>query len=181
MGAFNLLKREAYLRAGTHGAIRLRPEDMGLARLLKESGYSQGVAYETGSVSVEWHETLAGAVRGLEKSIFPGVDYRLSLILLASLMLFSTNILPFFGVIFARRRAVRLLFGADVLAVVAMYAYAPRASGSTLSPLYAALHPFGIGIFIYAALRSAWVTVAKGGIEWRGTSYPLRRFKQGDS
>src|SRR5215213_11006517 len=99
VGAFNLLKREAYLRAGTHGAIRLRPDDdMRLARLLKESGYSQGVAYETGSVSVEWHETLAGAVRGLEKSIFPGVDYRLSLILLASLMLFSTNILPFFGV-----------------------------------------------------------------------------------
>jgi hypothetical protein len=44
---------------------------MRLARLLKESGYSQGVAYGTGSVSVEWHENLAGAVRGLEKSIFP--------------------------------------------------------------------------------------------------------------
>jgi hypothetical protein len=73
------------------------------------------------------------------------------MILLASLMLFSINILPFFFVILARRRAVRLLFGVDVLAVVAMYAYAPRASGSTLSPPYAALHPFGIGIFIYGA------------------------------
>jgi hypothetical protein len=173
VGAFNLLKRETYLRAGTHEAIRLCPDDdMRLAKLIKESGYSQGVAYGTGSVSVEWHETLAGTVRGLEKSIFPGVDYRLSMILLASLLLFSTNVLPFFGVVLARRRAMRLLFGADVLAVVAMYAYGPRASGSALSPLYAALHPFGIGVFIYAALRSACVALAKGGIEWRAPSTP---------
>jgi hypothetical protein len=179
VGAFNLLKRDTYLQAGTHEAIRLRPDDdMRLAKLIKESGYLQGVAYGTGSVSVEWHETLAGAVRGLEKSVFPGVDYRLSMILLASLLLFSTNVLPVFGVVLARRRAMRLLFGADALAVAAMYAYGPRASGSSLSPLYAALHPFGIGVFIYATLRSACVTLAKGGIEWRGTFYPLRLLKE---
>ena len=83
----------------------------------------------------------------------------------ASLMLFSTNVLPYFGVVLARRRAMKLLFGADVLAVVAMYAYGPRASGNALSPFYAALPPVGIGVgievFIYAALRSAYVTLAK--------------------
>lgn len=179
VGSFNLLKREAYLRAGTHRAIRLRPDDdMRLARLLKEAGYSQGVAYGTGFVSVEWHKTVAGAVKGLEKSIFPGVDYRLSAILLASFLLFLTNVLPFAGFFFARRRAMRLLFGADVLAVLAMYAYGPRVSGYSLSPFYAALHPFGIAVFIYAALRSAFVTLSRGGIEWRGTVYPLRLLKE---
>jgi hypothetical protein len=65
VGSFNLLKREAYLRAGTHRATRLRPDDdMRLVRLLKDAGLSQGVAYGTGSVSVEWHKTLAGAVKG---------------------------------------------------------------------------------------------------------------------
>jgi hypothetical protein len=73
------------------------------------------------------------------------VDYKLSMSLRASLMLFSTNVLPYFGVVLARRRAMKLLFGADVLAVVAMYAYGPRASGNALSPFYAALHPVGIG------------------------------------
>ena len=87
VGAFNLLGREAYLRAGTHQAIRLRPDDdMRLARLIKVSGLA-------------------------------------------------------------------------------------------LSPLYAALHPFGIGVFIYAALRSAYMALARGGIEWRGTFYPLRLLK----
>jgi hypothetical protein len=65
VGSCNLLKREAYLRAGTHRATRLRPDDdMRLVRLLKDAGLSQGVAYGTGSVSVEWHKTLAGAVKG---------------------------------------------------------------------------------------------------------------------
>ncbi len=180
VGSFNLLRREAYFRAGTHRAIRLRPDDdMRLARLLKEAGCSQGVAYGTGSLSVEWHETLAGAVKGLEKSIFPGMDYRPSLALLASLLLFLTNVLPFAGVILARRRAMRLLFGADVLTVLAAYIYGPRISGSAISPLYAALHPFGAGAFVYATLRSAYLALSKGGIEWRGTFYPLERLKRG--
>ena len=178
VGSFNLLKREAYLRAGTHKAIRLRPDDdMRLARLLKDAGYSQGVAYGTGCVSVEWHQTLGGAVKGLEKSIFPGVDYRLSAIVAASLLLFLTNVWPFVGVFLARSRPMRLLFGADVLAVLAMYAYGPRISGYSLPPMYAALHPFGMGTFIYAAFRSAYLALAKGGIEWRGTFYPLRVLK----
>ena len=94
------------------------------------------------------------------------------MILRASLMLFSTNVLPYFGVVLARRRAMKLLFGADVLAVVAMNAYGPRASGNALSPFYAALHPVGIGVFIYAALRSAYVTLAKAASSGGAPSTP---------
>ena len=179
VGAFNLVRREAYRRAGTHRAIRLRPDDdMRLGRLLKKAGYRQGVAYGSGSVSVEWHRTLQGAVRGLEKSMFPGLDYRLSTALSASGALFLTNVLPFAGVFLARRTATRLLFGVDVLVVFAMYAYGPRRSGSGIPPLYAALHPFGVGVLIYAMLRSAYTTLANDGIEWRGTRYPLELLKE---
>jgi cellulose synthase/poly-beta-1,6-N-acetylglucosamine synthase-like glycosyltransferase len=106
VGSFNLLRKEVYIRAGTHSAIRVRPDDdMRLGSLVKENGFRQGVAYGTGSVSVEWHRTLAGAVRGLEKSMFPGVDYRLSTALFASLALFLTSVLPFAGVFLAPRAA----------------------------------------------------------------------------
>jgi glycosyltransferase involved in cell wall biosynthesis len=144
VGSFNLLRKEVYIRAGTHSAIRVRPDDdMRLGSLVKENGFRQGVAYGTGSVSVEWHRTLAGAVRGLEKSMFPGVDYRLSTALFASLALFLTSVLPFAGVFLAPRAATRLLFGVDVLLVFAMYAYGAKRSRVGISPLYAALHPFG--------------------------------------
>lgn len=44
VGSFNLVRREAYLRAGTHRPIRMRPDDdMRLGRLLKEAGFRQGV------------------------------------------------------------------------------------------------------------------------------------------
>jgi hypothetical protein len=174
VGAFNLIRREAYHRAGTHSAIRTRPDDdMRLGRLVKGAGFRQGVAYGTGSVSVEWHRTLSGAVRGLEKSMFPGVDYRLSTATFASLALFLTNVLPFAGVCLARRAATRLLFGVNVLLVLAAYAYGTRRQRSGTSPLYAALHPFGASVLIYAMLGSAYTTLANDGIEWRGTRYPL--------
>ena len=178
VGAFNLVRRVAYEVAGTHGALRMRPDDdLRLGRALKEAGFRQGVAYGTGTVWVEWHRSLAGAVRGLGKSMFPGVDYRLSAALLASLGLFATNVLPFFGVFLARRALTRLLFGADVLVLFAMYARGARRSGT---PAYlAALHPFGASALIFAMLRSTYKTLARGGIEWRGTFYPLETLRRG--
>lgn len=178
VGSFNLVRREAYGKVGTHRAIRTRPDDdMRLGRILKDAGFQQGVAYGTGSVSVEWHKTLAGAVRGLEKSMFPGVDYRISTALLASLGLLVTNVLPFAGLLLARRGATRLLFLVDVLLAFAMYAEGARRSGSGTSPLYAALHPFGAGAFVYALLRSTYKTLTNGGIGWRGTFYSLDTLK----
>jgi len=115
---------------------------MRLGRLLKRARFQQSVAYGTGSLSVEWHRTLAGAVRGLEKSMFSGVDYRLSMVLFASLVLFLTNVLPFAGVFLARRALTNLLFGEDLLLVFARYAHGARRSESRLfSPLYAAFTP----------------------------------------
>jgi hypothetical protein len=105
--------------------------------------------------------------------MFPGIDYRLSAALLASLALFLTNVLPFAGVFLARRPLARLLSGVNVALVLAMYAYGARRSRSGISPLYASLRPFGVSAFIYAMLRSAYTTLANGGIEWRGTKYPL--------
>ena len=178
VGSFNLVRKGAYLGAGTHRAIRMRPDDdLMLGEILKGTGFRQGVAYGLGTVRVEWHRTLSGAVRGLEKSMFPGVDYSLSAALLASLALFATNVLPFFGAVFARRPATRLLYGADVALVFAMYARGGRRSGT---PAYfAALHPFGAAVLIFAMLRSAYGTLARGGIEWRGTFYSLEDLKDG--
>ena len=45
VGAFNLVRREAYEGAGTHEAVRMRPDDdLRLGRALKEAGFRQGVA-----------------------------------------------------------------------------------------------------------------------------------------
>jgi len=178
IGAFNLVRREAYLGAGTHRAIRMRPDDdMKLAKLLKGRGYRQDVVSGVGLISVEWHPTVRGAVRGLTKSIFPGLDYRLGPVALATSLLLLTNVCPFAG-LFLARGAARTLSGLNVALITLVYAYQERRKGFGTPLLYAALHPLSMSVFVYAMLRTACTILASGGIDWRGTRYPLNQLKE---
>jgi glycosyltransferase involved in cell wall biosynthesis len=178
VGAFNLVRREAYVAAGTHHAIRMRPDDdMKLAKLLKRKGFKQDVASGAGLVRVEWHQSVQGALRGLSKSIFPVVDYRLDQIALATLALPLTNVLPFAGIL-VTRGAARAFFGLNVALILLFYAYQERYKGPRAVLLHGALHPLSVSFFVYAILRSTFTTLASGGIEWRGTRYPLEQLKE---
>jgi cellulose synthase/poly-beta-1,6-N-acetylglucosamine synthase-like glycosyltransferase len=53
IGAFNLIRKDAYERIGTYRAIRTRPDDdIKLAKVVKGHGFRQGVACGAGLVSV---------------------------------------------------------------------------------------------------------------------------------
>ncbi|HZB08731.1 MAG TPA: glycosyltransferase family 2 protein [Rubrobacter sp.] len=176
VGAFNLIRKDAYERSGTHRAIRMRPDDdMKLAKLLKRHGFRQGVAYGAGLISVEWHQTLPDAVRGLSKSMFSSLDYRIGATVAGVLMLLLTNVLPVFGLF--SRNMTGTLCRLNFLSTFLLYAYRARHSGDKTPWWYAMLHPFGICAFIYAMLRSVSTTLVNGGIDWRETRYPLKELK----
>jgi len=48
-----------------------------------------------------------------------------------------------------------------------------------IAPYYFALHPISTALFIYTILRSMFVTLWNGGVEWRGTFYPLVDLRKG--
>jgi glycosyltransferase involved in cell wall biosynthesis len=176
IGAFNLIRKDAYEKSGTHRAICMRPDDdMKLAKLLKRHGFRQGVAYGAGLLSVEWHQTLPDAVRGLSKSMFSSLDYRIGATGAGVLMLIMTNVLPVFGLL--SRDTSGTLCRLNLLSTFLLYAYRARHFGNDTPWWYAVLHPFGICVFIYAMLRSASTTLVSGGIEWRGTRYLLKELK----
>jgi glycosyltransferase involved in cell wall biosynthesis len=178
VGSFNLVRRDVYERIGSHRAIAMRPDDdMKLAKLVKKHGFRQDVAYGNGLVSVEWHESLREAIRGLGKSMFPGMDYRVDAAILASTLLFITNVLPFFSIIFSRGPA-RLVAAPGVFLTCAMYLFHARYTKSRTTLWYAVLHPFSVCVFLYAMFNSVITTLAKDGIEWRGTHYPLAHLKR---
>ncbi len=177
VGAFNLLRREVYDQLGGHRRIALRPDDdVRLGKLVKESGFRQEAAFGAGLLDVEWHSSIGGAVKGLTKSIFAGLDYRPELVALSAPLFFLTNVLPFPAALLAGG-AARKLSLANVLLVFVVYARQGRYSGTRLPVWYAALHPVGASLLTYAVLRSAVTVLVNGGLEWRGTRYPLKLLK----
>jgi len=81
IGSFNLVRRRAYEKAGTHQAIAMRPDDdMKLGKLLKNHGFQQELLYGTGKIKVEWYSSLTQMIDGLMKSTTAVFDYRMPLV-----------------------------------------------------------------------------------------------------
>ena len=49
---------------------------------------------------------------------------------------------------------------------------------SDIPPYYFVLHPVSTALFVYTMLRSTFLTLARGGVMWRGTFYPLEELKK---
>src|SRR5256885_6353354 len=98
VGAFNLVRREAYEAIGTMAALSLRPDDdVRLGRRLRAFGFRQRVLNGREWLSVSWYPSLAAAVRGLEKSMFSSLEYRLVDAGAVVLFIISTMVWPVVG------------------------------------------------------------------------------------
>jgi 2-keto-4-pentenoate hydratase len=63
-----------------------------------------------------------------------------------------------------------------MLAVI--YAYRLLGRTSNISAWNAFLMPLGALVFVVALIRSALVTLKRGGVIWRGTFYPLAELRK---
>ncbi|MGH7562059.1 MAG: glycosyltransferase [Gemmatimonadales bacterium] len=175
IGAFNLVRREAYLRAHGHEAIRLRPDDdVKLGKILKRSGARQDMLIGTGLASVEWYASVGELVRGLEKNAFAGLDYRVWLAVFGSAFHLLLWIGPLVGVVVLRGWP-QLLCAVLVAGTAALYAFVSREVG--LRARTALLYPLFALLFNGIILRTMVVNLAQGGIRWRGTFYPLKELR----
>jgi len=176
IGAFNLVRREAYARAGGHGAIRYELlDDMALGKVLKESGARQTFAKHDDLATVRWHAGVRGLIRGVEKNAFPAARYNVLLGATAPWLMLAVGWAPVFG-----------LFLPGVLPKVAAIAawmgvlitYGEVARGAKIRLWQAVLMPVGITLFVYAFLRSMVITLSRGGVRWRDTFYPIAELRR---
>jgi glycosyltransferase involved in cell wall biosynthesis len=173
IGAFNLLRTEAYQKLGGFDALRMEIlEDLTLARKVKLANLRQRVAIAPEMVTLHWAAGAMGIVNVMTKNLFAIFRFRISLVLLTCLWLalFCLGPVIFLALPMTRTAAVLTLISIAVL-------YVLSSRHSKISPWYAALFPAGAAMFLYSLLRSTLTTRRDGGVTWRGTFYPLSELR----
>lgn len=176
IGAFNLVRADAYRAIDGHHSLSLRPDDdVRLGRALKAAGHRQATAVGTSVAGVEWYPTLPAMARGLRKNAFAVVEYRLSLVAAGTVV---PSLFIFWPV-----TALGLTTGpvwwlnAAIVAVGAVTIFATTRTHSV--PAWTSLtFPLGSVFLLWivwaAALRAVWT----GRVEWRGTEYRLDELRR---
>lgn len=175
IGAFNLVRADAYRRSGGHEALRLLPDDdVMLGRQLKRAGFSARILDGAPLVHFHWYPTLGDAIRAFEKNFFAGLNFSIATTVLATIFNFTFFVWPFVGV-FATSGVTSLLYLAIVLVQWSLFGASIRHVGE---PWWWGLGlPIGCLLFSFTLWRSMFFTLKNGGIRWRDTFYPLAELK----
>lgn len=175
-GAFNLAKRSAYER--TPGIEWLRMEvidDGGFAYMMKSIGAKSDILSGLGELQLEWYPTVKAYVHGLEKNSFSIFQYRLSAVVVFSILLWAwiggLLVAPWC----APAWVLALLAAAYVLYQASNYCLLRKLSDF---PMYVlAFLPLVLGLSLYVTWRSTVLFLWRGGIYWRGTFYDKKNLK----
>ncbi len=177
IGAFNMVRAEAYRRMGGHAALPMEvADDMKLGKMLKQCGGRADTAVSDGMVRVRWVVGLGGIVGGLTKNMFAGFGFNPFTAVATSAALFIFAVWPAIG-LWVGPWGARTLCLCTLLLMVLTAKMAPASDGK--SPLYGFAFPLAGLVVIYITFRSMFVTYRQGGIRWRGTFYPLEELRKG--
>jgi glycosyltransferase involved in cell wall biosynthesis len=176
VGGCSLVRREVLDAVGGMDRLRMEvAEDVGLGWLVKRAGYRSAITFGLGLVRIRWIQGYFGVVNNFEKNGFAGLRFNLGVLVLACLGFLVTAIVPV-AAIFAGRWG--LVGGLLNYAGIALAIQANRRI-TGISPWAAVLFGPSEVVFAWAMVRSAVLTIVRGGVVWRGTLYPLKELKQG--
>jgi glycosyltransferase involved in cell wall biosynthesis len=175
-GAFNLIRRPAYVEIGTFEKLRLEVvDDLKLGEAVKKAGFQQDVVFGKDMVRLRWGAGAAGIIANLEKNLFAVLRFRLSMALLVCCSLLFVAVWPFVGLAVAPGWS-RSGFAVAVAMIAAAYYGTSGYTG--LSPLLFLACPLSALLFVFATLRSTFVAMRDGAITWRGTKYSLAELRR---
>ncbi len=176
MGAFNMVRRDAYEDIGGHSSFKMDVvDDLLLGRRIKESGYRQEVLYALESLSLYWHQGIGACIKGLEKNMFAIFEYSWGKALFAQFMIFGYFLSAYCGVFLFPDPVSYGFIGALIL-MHGLFAYYGRFYG--VRWYHHVFLPMAILLDMYAMLHSCWKTWRQGGVYWRDTFYSLDTLKE---
>ncbi len=170
VGGFNLVRTEVFNHLGGFAALRMEVvEDLSLGRMVKRAGYRSCVTVGPDLVKIRWIRGASGIITNIEKNGFAAFRYRLGLSLAACLGVAVQVILPLAAIVAG---GWALPAGLLTYASIALAFHANRRLNG-VSPALAVLFAPSAAIAGFGFLRSVVLTLARDGVTWRGTHYPL--------
>jgi hypothetical protein len=174
MGAFNLVRADAYRACGGYAALRLTVlDDVKLGLLLRRAGKRTRGFIGGDDTECHWGTTVRSMIAVMEKNYFAAVDYRTFLACGACIPL-GMWIMSVAG-----------LFSGTVAGVTACLAIMSLALPAAVLArrlrwpiLPALLAPWMLPMLFIALFNSMLVTLHQGGIRWRGSFYPLETLRR---
>lgn len=176
VGAFNMVRRQAYEQVGGYAAIRTHPiDDLMLGKIIKEAGLGQECLSAYEFVTVIWYASTGAMIDGLMKNVFALVGYNTALALAGAFGAGLLTIAPQWGALLCHG-PTRLVFFLAVVLRLVFFSQVARHSGLSfwLTPA-ALLTPY---LSVYTIVRAVVVTLKNKGITWRGSYYPLEELRR---
>ena len=176
VGAYNLVRRSALERAGGFEPIKLDIlDDVKLGKMLKRSGSRCSILRAGDGLSIRWQSGAWACITGLEKNAFASANYSVMQLLWMCGMISLVICGPVAGAIFTGD--ARTGFVAAAVLSHFLYGLIAWLFGHSFW-LFPMLIPSGLA-FVFAFLRSGWITLRQGGVRWRDTFYPLEVLRRG--
>jgi len=179
MGAFNMIRRNAYDAIGGFEFLRMEVlEDLRLGFEVKRQGFAQRVAFGPGLLQIHWAEGVSGIMNNMTKNAFAVFRFRMVMLMTACGGMALVCLMPFAGLLLWRWTGLGILFasGIGIGSILALYRFYRRFTGTNM--LYAFIFPIPACLLLYTVLRSMVLTMFRGGVMWRGTLYPLAELRK---
>ena len=182
VGAFNLVRREAFERTPGFEWLRLEPgDDAALGMMIKQAGGSLRFALADDDLSVSWYPTVRAMFKGLEKNLFgPGAHYQWWRVMVQVVLAWALVAAPPLGLVAGLMTGSGLLLTAAGCAIAThLVVSVCMAENKPLDILYLLLFPPGLLLVNAMGVYAAYRCLRNRGITWRGTHYSLAELKAG--
>lgn len=183
IGAFNMVRAEAYRLRGTHARIRGNMlDDNALGVMMRDEQGRGSVMRAFSQVRLRPWRSLSEVYFGVRKSILAQFGNSAAVAVAAAATLVTAAVAPMMLVVASlplwwTGHPPWPLAPAAVAALFPMIGLFKARSLLRFEPLAALLFPVGALVIATSALHAALIFGVKGTVEWRGRSYTKKDFK----
>lgn len=172
VGAFNLLTRSSLQELRYLEPLRMQvADDIHLGRMIKGSGLRQACLLGGEQVSVRWFRGLWGAVVGLEKNAYAGLEYQFFYAIAAGIASGGPGFLLLLSLATSSWGLATAIMGLSLAMGLLVHK-------SFKLPLAIGLSfPLASLVLAFTILRSTFLAELRGSIRWRDTRYSLKELR----